>query len=310
MRGDVEAHAAEDVDGLGGGAGAGHGVAAGADDGNSFVVKMLDVDLEFLGEVITSDGLGHGGAAGVAAADEEDGGFEQAIDNALIIHALADDLVGIFLDSQEGGRLGESCLAGVKNNFDIVEQFGGPVRRARASGGRGGQSDGGFDAGDDVLKNAVVGAAHGDGVVVVEIRFGGAQFVGNLKAAVGVHLKDQADRAGPELTDHALGKIVEGAEVLGRILGMSQVDGIGARGGGFSKLGERGAGLGMCEEAGDAVDGLSRKDQEASGGEGVDAALDLRHVIGGLKNLENLSLHRRHEQLSRRFKQGVKRGGL
>jgi len=101
--GEVCAECFDGFDGLGSGAHAGHGDGAGGDDLDAFFIEIGWFDAEAVSEDFFGQRLGHGRTAGVAGADEEDGGFEQALNDALVVDAGADDFVAVGGDADEGG---------------------------------------------------------------------------------------------------------------------------------------------------------------------------------------------------------------
>jgi len=284
--------------------------AAGGEDGVAFVFEVGLGEVEFVGEDFAGEALGHGGAAGVAGADEEEGGSEESFDDAAVVDAVADDVVVMVSDSDDGGGFGVLGGSGVEDEVDELAPDGGGEVGVEGGGvgGVGGPADddGAGDEGEGIGSDDVVGAAEGDGGAVVDFFEGEFEFRGEESLAVGGHIEDEGDGAGPEFSDHAASEVGEGAEVACGMIAVGEVDdeGLGGEGRGQgTEAGERG---GVSESGGGAVDGFGGDDDELAAGEEIGGLADVRVVVAGFKELHGGSGHRADYG---RWESGVSRQG-
>ena len=293
---EVNAAFAADADGLGSGGHAGGGASAGGGDVEAFFGQVVDLAAEFFGEGELTEGFGHGAAAGVSGADEEDVYGPHSTNSGRVKNAFAEDFDLVGPKTDDGGGFGVSGGSCVEGEVDLaVEGVEGIVKGGRsgmARGVGGGGDDRAFGRGEDFDGGFVVGQANAEGAVVVETI---AKVVAETPADIIpggiVELKDGSDGTRQGLLDEAAVLEGEVAYVFVDVGAAGNVEGEGLVIGSLFDLREPFEGVGGVDLSADAIDGFGGEDDESALGPDLSGLFGGLAGVGGGVEFENLGLH-------------------
>ena len=149
--------------------------AAGRDHADALLLQLgLGHAAFFPPACCRGDRLGHGRAAGVAAADEQDRRSQQPLDDPLVVNARADDLVAVVVDAARSSTAwsiasGRRRGSGRPCRPALGATVAGRPPRRRIGAGR--VMTTGAGRGDHVGGDDVVRATERDRAAVVQVRF-------------------------------------------------------------------------------------------------------------------------------------------
>lgn len=263
------------LDGVGGGGHAADGRQTGGADDEAMAFEVSGRAAQAVGEHDLQEGFGHGTAAGVAGADEEDVGGGPAADGGFVHSPLAVKFDPIVGETDDGwsGRRGWGGR-GLEEQVTLAEL--GPRAGGTGDLDSSGEDERTSDPLHDLPGDGVAGAAESGGFGIAD---GGldAGIEGVVEAGSGAGGEQESQWSGPAAADEALGEGRDG-----------RADPVGQFGGGQegeladwalevvdpSELSEASHGVGLESGGGEGLAGLGREGDEASPGQDFDRLLN------------------------------------